>query len=114
MAKIDFAEFNAEAQRTDGYRLWAIGWPTKIIAVLTCLILIGLSISGVLLWWWRRPKSKLGMPGRVNEQVVPKWMVAVIVVLSIFMPLMGVSLLLVLFGDWGWRRWQRSRNNQPA
>ncbi|XSG76874.1 PepSY-associated TM helix domain-containing protein [Herpetosiphon llansteffanensis] len=90
------------------------GWPTKIIAVLTCLILIGLSVSGVLLWWWRRPKGKLGVPGRVNEQVVPKWMVALIVVLSIFMPLMGVSLLLVLFGDWAWRRWQRSRNNQPA
>ncbi|MFD3165331.1 hypothetical protein [Herpetosiphon sp. NSE202] len=44
------------------------------------------------------------MPDRVNEQVVPKWMVALIVVLSIFMPLMGVSLLLVLFGDWAWRR----------
>lgn len=90
------------------------GWPTKIIAVLTCLLLIGLSISGVLLWWWRRPKGKLGMPGRVVEQVVPKWMVALIIGLSILMPLMGISLVLVLLGDWAWRRWQRRSHTQSS
>jgi uncharacterized iron-regulated membrane protein len=91
-----------------------LGLPTKILALLTCLLLITLSVTGVQMWWKRRPAGKLGVPARVGEPVVPKAMVALIVIMAVLMPLMGASLLLVLVGDWLTRRVGRRRGPQPA
>lgn len=37
---------------------WIFGWPSKIITCIACLIVASLPISGFLIWWGRRKKTK--------------------------------------------------------
>lgn len=85
------------------------GMPTKIIAFLVCLALIFASISGTIMWWIRRPKGKLGDLKRHPDYKVPKWLVLVICVLGILLPTVGISIVLILLGDW---IWQKLRNRK--
>ncbi|MGF1450832.1 MAG: PepSY-associated TM helix domain-containing protein [Opitutales bacterium] len=71
------------------------GPATKILATLICLLLVFLVVSGVVMWWIRRPKGKSGIPRRQREHL-PKSVIAVNVVLAILFPVIGLSLLLML------------------
>ena len=87
-------------------RLWAYpihtgsiwGWPSKILAALSCLVLIGLSASGMAMWCLRRKKGTLGLPRR-PEVPLPYWLLAVIVLLAIALPVMGLSLVVIVLLD---------------
>lgn len=74
------------------------GVTTKILAVVTALLIAFMSISGVLMWWWRRPKGKLGVPQSRAE--APRALVVLIIVLGFLLPMVGLSLLLILAGSW--------------
>ncbi|MCG8650724.1 MAG: PepSY domain-containing protein, partial [Pirellulales bacterium] len=76
--------------------LW--GMPTKILAFIVCIGLIFATISGAVMWWVRRPQGKTGFPARVAYHI-PKWLIATITVLSLIMPSVGVSILLILLGE---------------
>lgn len=80
------------------------GLPTKILALLVCLVLIFGTISGVVMWWIRRPKGKLGALKRHEEFKVPKWVVLTICVIGILIPTVGVSIIFILIGDWIYQR----------
>jgi uncharacterized iron-regulated membrane protein len=60
--------------------------------------LIWLSVTGVLSWWNRRPRSRLGAPPKINTRV-PPWVVAVAVVACILLPLLGTSVLFITLVD---------------
>ncbi len=74
------------------------GLPTKILAFLACLTLMGLTVTGVWMWWRRRPKGQTGFPRR-PEAGVPRWLVGLIAGLGVFLPTVGVSILLILLGE---------------
>ncbi|MDP0500690.1 MAG: PepSY domain-containing protein [Verrucomicrobiota bacterium JB022] len=69
------------------------GMPTKIIALLSCLVIVGMSLTGVWMWWRRRPAGKFGAPRKTRNEEVPKAIVAVIILLGIMMPTVGLTLL---------------------
>ncbi|KAF0095789.1 MAG: PepSY-associated TM helix family [Puniceicoccaceae bacterium 5H] len=71
------------------------GLPTKILALISCLIIVAMSLTGVWMWWRRHPSGKFGAPRRTRNEAVPKTIVAVIIVLAIFFPLVGLSLILI-------------------
>lgn len=75
------------------------GMPTKYLWLVTCLILMTLPVTGLWMWWQRRPPSRLGLPRRVYG-ARPRWLVVTIVVTSIVLPLLGISVVLLLAGEY--------------
>jgi uncharacterized iron-regulated membrane protein len=53
------------------------------------------------MWWRRRPEGRLGAPLPPLEAAqYGKGLVAIIVVMGVFLPVLGASLLLVGFIEW--------------
>lgn len=85
-----------------------LGLPTKILWLLVCIGLMVMPVTGVWMWWQRRPKGTAGLP-RKSEAQVPRWLVAVICSLGVVLPALGMSLLLILLGEGAIRRLRRPR-----
>ena len=75
------------------------GTATKVLALVACLVLAGLGVSGVWMWLARRPKGRWGFP-RASEARVPRPAVVLILLLAIALPTVGLSLIVVLAGEW--------------
>ena len=72
------------------------GWVNQLLGLLTALGLVLVSVSSVILWWKRRDQGVLGAP-RVALDARFSWGLALIVILlGVYLPLFGGSLLLVL------------------
>ena len=83
------------------------GLPNQLLMAAICLLILFSSISGLVLWWKRRPAGRFGVPPLRHD--LPRWKTAIglMVVLGVIFPLVGASLLLVwaLDGLLGlWRR----------
>ncbi len=79
------------------------GLLTRIMATIACLGLLTSVITGLLMWWKRRPAGGSGLPRRTSaadRAVTPRRAVvvasAVAVVLGVLFPVFGVSVLVVL------------------
>ncbi|MBI1348685.1 PepSY domain-containing protein [bacterium] len=91
-------------------RLWAVsihmgqifGWPTKILAFVTAVGLLVLSVTGVWMWWQRRPVGRTGFPRRPGRGGLPLWGWGVIAVSGMLMPVAGISMVLVAICDRAW------------
>jgi uncharacterized iron-regulated membrane protein len=68
----------------------------QILGVFTALGLITLCSSAVVMWWRRRPGGVLGAPPALETAKYPALLLGLLVVLGIFLPLLGGSMLLVL------------------
>ncbi len=75
------------------------GTPTKIIAVIACFLIMTMSSTGVIMWWKRRPSGKLGAPKKPPHKIVPRWLAWSTVSLAIFLPTVGLTLLLIILGQ---------------
>jgi uncharacterized iron-regulated membrane protein len=75
-----------------------LGLTSKILWLVTCVVLITSPVTGVWMWWERRPTGRLGLPRRVNARR-PRWLVATIMVTSILLPTVGLSVVAVLVID---------------
>jgi uncharacterized iron-regulated membrane protein len=88
-----------------------LGLFTKTIWFMVCVVLILLPVTGLWMWWQRRPAGRAGFPRR-PDTLIPKWLVAGIVALSLVLPMLGLSLLLILAGEFAVlrirRRWGES------
>ena len=73
----------------------------QIIILLVCLMILLGSVSGLVMWWKRRPQGGLGVPPLRHD--LPKWKTAIVIMvgLGVAFPLVGVSLLAVWLLDWG-------------
>ncbi|WP_143179745.1 PepSY-associated TM helix domain-containing protein [Streptomyces yunnanensis] len=77
------------------------GLPNLLVALGTCLAVIGMAVSGVVMWWRRRPTGKgLGAPRRAQDARVTRGVALIMLVLGVAMPLAGISMLAVLTLDW--------------
>lgn len=68
----------------------------QIFAVFTALGLITMAISAVVLWWRRRPIGTLDAPP-AHDTRYPQLMLGLLIALGIVLPLLGVSMVVVLF-----------------
>jgi uncharacterized iron-regulated membrane protein len=76
------------------------GWANQMLGVMTCMGLIGLSLSGLWMWWRRRDTGGLGAP---RPGIAPRWswsLLAVIAFLAVCVPLFGIT----VFATWGLER----------
>ena len=77
------------------------GWNVALNTVF-CLAVIFMAASGIVLWWMRRPKGRLGLAApTLHQETVPmaKGVVLLTLLLSGLFPLVGATLLAVLTLD---------------
>lgn len=72
------------------------GWPNQLLGLLTALGLMTLNITGAWMWWKRRQADVLGAPPAGERSGKPILLTVVIVLLAIYLPLFGATVLLVL------------------
>ncbi|MBL8187288.1 MAG: PepSY domain-containing protein [Acidobacteria bacterium] len=88
------------------------GWPTKILALLVCLLIVTMGVTGITMWWIRRPAGKPGFPQKPKDVQAPKWLIMVIALLGLLMPAAGISMLAIITGQWLGQMYKRhSRRN---
>jgi len=85
------------------------GVPTKILALVTCLALVLMTVTGVWMWWRRRPRGTWGLPPSAGDAEVSGLLIGVILVVSFLLPMMGVSLAAILVIEFAWSRLARRR-----
>jgi len=73
------------------------GWFNQALGAFTALGLLLVSVSGIVLWWKRRSPGNIGAPKAVpNSPKIALGLIAIIVMLGVLLPMLGISLLLVL------------------
>ena len=101
LSRHDFAQRRL-VDRLVGYGVAAhegmlFGWLNQLINLLTAIGLTLITVSGVVMWWRRRPDGRLGAPGAGSMPRAPGLaLIAAIGVLGVALPLFGATLLLVL------------------
>ncbi len=78
----------------------SLGPVNMAVSALFCLGVIVLCLTGPLMWWRRRPRGRrTGAPrGRMPLRTTP-WLTTGVIALGVFLPLFGLSLLVVLLLD---------------
>ena len=72
------------------------GWPTQVLAILVCLVIAVMTVTGVLLWWRRRPAGEFGAPAAKASLPTPRAALLVLALSAILLPTVGITLLLTL------------------
>jgi uncharacterized iron-regulated membrane protein len=100
---IERTDFSARhwIDKTIGYGIAAhegqlFGLANQILGTLTALLLIVLSVSGVVMWWKRRPLGTFGAPMALARPRIGATLVVSILLLGVYMPMFGLTLVLVL------------------
>jgi uncharacterized iron-regulated membrane protein len=75
------------------------GLPNQLLMLSAALLAMLLPITGLVMWWRRRPRGRLGAPAMPQLRVMPG-LLAIIVLLGLAFPLVGISLSVVLLLDW--------------
>ncbi len=78
------------------------GFGNQLLMLFGCLVVIALCVSGVVMWWQRRPKQSGWIGAPDLPPYVQQWKVplAIVAVLGILFPLVGISLVTVLLLDY--------------
>lgn len=105
LADVRWQDYNNVARATEmGVMLHEgkmFGPANQIIVLLICLMILLSAVSGVVMWWKRRPQGSFGVPPLRHD--LPKWKTAIVIMigLGVAFPLVGVSLIAVWALDWG-------------
>ena len=75
------------------------GLANQIVGTLTALFLVMLAVSGVVMWWQRRPQGSLGAPRDLGRPKAGMLLVTSVIVLAVYMPMFALTLILVIFLD---------------
>jgi uncharacterized iron-regulated membrane protein len=96
------------------------GWPNQLLGLLTACGLVLMCASGMILWWRRRDQGVLGAPKVALSSRLSWGLIALIVMLGVYLPLFGGTLVAVLLAEWlllrripGVRNWLGLQTN-PA
>lgn len=65
-----------------------------------CLAVVFLCVSGVVMWWMRRPVGRVGTPKYPRDYTVPAGVLAIGAVLAVAFPLGGLAIALFAMIDW--------------
>jgi len=75
------------------------GWPNQLLGLVTACGLVLLCVSGAILWWRRRDQGVLGAPKVILSPRVSVGLIALVVILGLYLPMFGASLLVVLVAE---------------
>ena len=103
LADVRYQDYSAVSRATElGVMLHEgkmFGWVNQIAILLICLMVLLSSVSGLVIWWKRRPQNAFGVPPLRHD--LPRWKfaTAVMLVLGVAFPLVGISMLVVWLLD---------------
>ena len=91
------------------------GLANQLLMLAVCLLILLGAVSGLVMWWKRRPQGRIGVPPLRHDLPLWKGGVAIMFGLGMLFPLVGASLLLmlVLVLDWLGQRLSR-RGAEPV
>ena len=72
----------------------------QALGVMTALGLMTLCVSAVVMWWQRRPSDRLGAPQILPDERLAPGLALIIVGLGIFLPVLGISLIIIGLVEW--------------
>jgi len=106
LASVGFADYSLAAKAMAvgiPLHMGLVGLWNLVLNTLACLSVVFLCVSGVVMWWMRRPKgAALRIIAPKTPENMPHWRGAMILMLflSLAFPLAGVTLLTVLALDY--------------
>ena len=74
------------------------GLANQFVMLTTCIAIVLLVISGVVMWWKRRPKGRLAAPARVPPTRI-RGAVAILILAGVLFPILGMSVIVVFMID---------------
>jgi uncharacterized iron-regulated membrane protein len=75
------------------------GWPNQLLGLFIAASLLTVSVSAVVMWWRRRPGGVLGAPIPAGAPRFSTGLLAIIVILGVLLPLLGMSLVTVFLAE---------------
>jgi uncharacterized iron-regulated membrane protein len=75
------------------------GLGNQLAGLAVCLVIVGTSIAGVMMWWKRRPRGQLAAPQTKHGDRLPRFLVFTLCAMGLLFPLLGASLLLIAAFD---------------
>jgi len=78
------------------------GWINQVLGVIAALGVAGLAVTGTLMWWKRKPESRIGVPPMPADKRIAAGVVVAIIVLGVLLPMAGLTLLICLIADFVW------------
>lgn len=101
--RITFADHNPVdrfvAQGVAFHEGQLFGPVNQIAGFLAAAGVVFLSISGLMMWWRRRPKGRLGVPPMPADRRLSAGLVILVIAFGIFLPMAGLTLLVALAAD---------------
>jgi uncharacterized iron-regulated membrane protein len=77
-----------------------LGFWNFAINTVFCLAIVFLCVSGLVMWWKRRPAGRVGTPKYPRDYTVPAGVLAIGALLAIAFPLGGLAIALFALVDW--------------
>lgn len=77
------------------------GWMNQVLGLVAAMGVIFLSVTGTVMWWHRRPAGRVGVPPMPSSRKIASGVVAVILLLCLFLPMAGLTLMGALLADLG-------------
>jgi uncharacterized iron-regulated membrane protein len=71
------------------------GFANQLVSLLTVMGLVTLSLSGLAMWWKRKPEHVLGAPTALRPVRFSAGLVTVMVMFGLYFPFLGGSMILV-------------------
>jgi uncharacterized iron-regulated membrane protein len=76
-----------------------MGWWNVALNTLFCLAIIFMSVSGVVMWWKRRPAGSLGAPLYPADYRIPRGILIISAAVAAAFPLTGIGILVFAIID---------------
>lgn len=71
----------------------AFGLANQLLLLASLVATVGLTISGVVMWWKRRPAGTFAAPRLPAGERIPAWLLALAVATGVLFPMVGLSML---------------------
>ncbi|HVY08130.1 MAG TPA: PepSY domain-containing protein [Burkholderiales bacterium] len=69
------------------------GWINRYVMLAGCIAIVIMAFAAMIMWWKRRPAGTLGVPPQPADPRVVRGLLAIVIPVAIFYPLVGASLL---------------------
>ncbi len=104
LADVRFADYSLAGKTMavgTAFHMGLMGWWNIALNTVFCLAVIFLSLTGLVLWWMRRPKGRVGLSAPAAPDSVPlvKGVAFIALLLSVVFPLLGLTLIAVIAFD---------------
>ncbi|WP_296258748.1 MULTISPECIES: PepSY-associated TM helix domain-containing protein [unclassified Pseudomonas] len=103
LADVRYADYSPVSKATElGVMLHEgkmFGWLNQWVILFICLMVLLSAVSGIVIWWKRRPHNGFGVPPLRHD--LPRWKIATVVMIALGLafPLVGISMLVVWLLD---------------